>query len=161
MYNQKQPVGPQNFLKVIIIIHLALFMGQTLFAAVALFISKNAALNLKPGNDALFFIAPAMVVFGIVTGTFLFKQQVAKLGDKTSLKEKLQAYQTALIIRYALSEGVSMFGIVCMLLTGNVYYLILTGVNILYFIMIRPTKFKIQDDLNLTYEDQAEMEVKN
>ena len=158
MYNQNQPIDPKNFVKLMIIIHLALFMGQTLFAAVVLFISKDPALNLKPGNDVLFYIVPFMLLAGIFGGSFVYKQQMAKLGEKTSLTEKLQVYQKALIIRYALSEGVSMLSIVCMLLTGNVYYLILTGINILYFIVIRPTKFKIFDDLNLGYEDQAEMD---
>jgi len=160
MYNQNQPVKPQNFVKLNVTIHLAMVMGQILFAAVVLLISKNATLNLKPGNDPLFYVAPFMLVFGIFTGSFLFKQQVAKLSDKPSLKEKLQAYQKALIVRYALSEGVSMLSIVGMILTGNVYYLIIAGVNILYFIIIRPTKFKLQDDLNLAYEEQAEMDAK-
>lgn len=160
MYNQNQPVGPQNFLKVIIIIHLALFMGQALFAAVSLFVAKNAALNLKPGNDVFFYIAPIMVIFGIGVGSFLFKKLMAKVAEQPSLTGKLQAYQTALIVRYALSEGASLFCIVCMLLTGNVYYLIVAGINILYFIIIRPTKFKLQDDLNLGYDEQVEMDAK-
>jgi hypothetical protein len=158
MYNQNRPIDPKNFVKLIIIIHLALFMGQTLFAAVVLFISKDPALNLKPGNDVLFYVVPFMLVFGIFAGSFVFKQLTAKLAEKTSLTEKLQAYQTALIIRYALSEGASMFSIVCLLLTNNVYYLILAGINILYFIIIRPTKLKILDDLNLNYEEQTEMD---
>ena len=160
MYNQNQPVSPQNFVKTIIIIHLALFMGQALFAAVALFLSKNAALNLKPGNDPLFYISPIMVIFGIGMGSFLFKQQMAKVAEQPSLTGKLQDYQKALIIRYALIEGPSLFSIVCVLLTGNIYYLIIAGINILYFITIRPTKFQIHDDLNLAYEEQGEMDAK-
>jgi len=161
MYNRNTSVNSQNFVKLIVIIHLALFMGQVVFAALALFVSDNAALNLKPGNDPLFYISPILVILGIFAGSFLFKQAVAKVAEKHSLTEKLSAYQTALIIRYALSEAPSLFGIVCLLLTHNVYYLIVVGVNILYFIIIRPTKFKIQDDLNLAYEEQAEMDANN
>jgi F0F1-type ATP synthase membrane subunit c/vacuolar-type H+-ATPase subunit K len=161
MDNRNPAVNPQNFVKLIVIIHLALFMGQVVFAALALFISDNTALNLKPGNDPLFYISPVLVVFGIFTGSFMFKQAVAKVAEKPSLSEKLSAYQTALIIRYALSEGPSLFGIVCMLLTHNLYYLIVVGVNILYFIIIRPTKFKIQDDLNLAYDEQTELDANN
>jgi hypothetical protein len=161
MYNRNQPVGPQNFVKIIVIIHLALFMGQALLAGFALLLSKNAALNLKPGNDPLFYISPIMVIFGIGMGSFLFKQQMAKVAAQPSLAGKLQTYQTALIIRYALIEGPSLFSIVCVLLTGNIYYLIIAGINILYFITIRPTKFKIQEDLNLAYDEQAEMDGKS
>ena len=160
MYNRNQAVNPQSFVKTTVIIHLALFIGQVLFAAVCLFISVNPMLNLKPVNDPFFYISPALVIFGIFMGSFLFKQLQGKIAEKPSLKEKLAAYQTALITRYAFSEGASMFGIVCMLLTNNVFYLIVTGVNILYFITIRPTKFKIQDDLDLGFEEQAEIEAK-
>lgn len=160
MYNQNQPVNPQNFVKTTVIIHLALFMGQVLFAAVTLFISVNPVINLKPVNDPFFYISPALVIFGIFMGNFLFRRLQAKIAEKPSLKEKLTAYQTALITRYALSEGASLFGIVCMLLTNNAYYLIVTGVNIIYFIILRPTKFKIQDDLGLGYGEQAELDAK-
>ena len=51
MYNRNTSVNSQNFVKLIVIIHLALFMGQVVFAALALFVSDNAALILKPGND--------------------------------------------------------------------------------------------------------------
>jgi hypothetical protein len=160
MYNQNQAVNPQNFVKTTVIIHLALFMGQVLFAAVCLFISVNPVINLKTVNDPFFYMSPALVIFGIFMGTFLFKQLLAKIAEKPTVKEKLSAYQAALIIRYALSEGASFFGIVCMLLTNNAYYLLVVGINIIYFIIIRPTKFKIQDDLNLAYEEQAEMDPK-
>jgi len=137
--------------------HLALFMGQVMFAAITLFLCKQPVLNLKPGNDVLFYLSPALVLFGIFMGSFLFKQSVAKLDEKPSLNEKLKAYQTAFIIRCAFAEGPSMFGIVCMLLTSNVYYLIVVGVNILYFIIIRPTKFKIVDDLNLNEQERIDL----
>jgi hypothetical protein len=160
MSNQNPSPNPQNFIKTTVIIHLALFMGQVMFAALVLLRCKQPFLNLKPGNDVLFYLSPALVLFGIFVGSFLFKKSVAKLREKTSLGEKLTAYQTAFIKRCALAEGASMFGIVCMLLTSNTYYLIVVGVNILYFIIIRPTKFKIQDDLNLGYEELAELDAK-
>lgn len=45
-----------------------------------------------------------------------------------------------------------------MMITNNGYYLVIAGINILYFIMIRPSRTKIQDDLNLTYQEKAEMD---
>jgi len=158
MYNQNQAVKPQSFVKTIIIIHLALFMGQVVFAAVVLFIAKQPVVNFKPGADPLFYMAPVLVLFGMAAGSFLFKQLRSKAAERESLTAKLSAYQAALIIRYALSEGPSLFCIVCMMITNNGYYLVIAGINILYFIMIRPSRTKIQDDLNLTYQEKAEMD---
>ncbi len=157
MYSQKQLTNPQAFIKTTIIIHLAMFMGQVTFAAVVLFITKEPFINLRPGSDPFFYIAPLLVLFGMVGGSFFFKQMLTKALEKPSLMEKLTAYRAALIIRYAFGEGPSLFCIVCMMLTHNIYYLVWAGISILYFIMIRPSKFKTQDDLNLAYEEQAEM----
>jgi hypothetical protein len=159
MYNNRNSIPkPQTFLKTITIIFSALVIGQVLFGVVAFFDTPNKGVILTPGNDPFFYIAPALAVSGCILGMFLFKQQVAKLEDKQTLVEKLGIYQTALITRYACSEGPSLFAIVCYLLTGNLYYLIIAGLNVIYFIWMRPTQFRLEDDLNLSYEDKMAME---
>ncbi|HWZ03158.1 MAG TPA: hypothetical protein VNX40_06060 [Mucilaginibacter sp.] len=155
MYNQTSASTPIALIKTTIIIHLALLIGQVLFGAAVFFITPNAAINLKPGNDVFFYVLPFMIVMTIFLGSFLYKQQLANASEKTTIKEKLGVYQTAFIFRAAMSEGASMFGIVCMMITGNLFYLILVGVNALYFIWIRPTREKIEDTLNLDYNEKA------
>jgi hypothetical protein len=150
---------PQAFLKMIVIIHGALLAGQVLFGITALASTKSMGIIMKPADDPFFYVAPFLTLSSIAAGIFLFKQQLAKLPEKVTLKEKIAGYQTGLIIKYALTEGASLFGIVAYLLTGNLLYLIITGVNVIYFFWIRPTKDKIVDDLNLSYEDKIELEV--
>ena len=148
-------VNPQAFFKTTAIIHAALLIGQFLFGIVAFSITNNTGLNVQPGNDPLFYVALLLVFGGMLLGSFLYKQQITKLAAEAALKEKLSTYQTALIIRCAPSEGASMFCIVCYMLTGNSFYLVLTALNILYFIWMRPTKQKIEDELSLSYEDKT------
>jgi hypothetical protein len=159
MYNNQGSLKtPQTFLKTITIIHSALLIGQVLFGVVTFYITNSTVINLNPAGDVYFYIVPLFFVIGMLAGSFIFKQHVAKLADKNALPEKLSDYQTALIIKYALTEGTSLFGIVVYLLTGNLLYLIFTGLNILYFIWMRPTKDKIEEDMNLSYEDKIAME---
>jgi len=155
MYSNDTSIKPNPaFFKVITIIHFALLIGQVLFGITVFSITNSTAINLKAGNDPFFYAVPFLILFGILGGTFVFKQQVAKFAGKQLLIEKTQGYQTALITRFALAEGPSLFGIVSYMLTGNAFYLILIGLNVLYFIWIRPTKSKAEDDLNLSYEDK-------
>ncbi len=159
MYNNRESIQPSPaYFKLITLVHAALLIGQILFGVVTYSITNSTGLNLKPGNDVFFYVALLLTVGGMLMGTLLFKQQVAKLADKASLREKLTAYQAALIIRFAFSNGPSMFGIVVYMLTGNLFYMILTTLNVLYFIWIRPTKDKIKEDLSLTYEEELAME---
>jgi hypothetical protein len=156
--NQGGAPNRQNFVKIIAIIHAALLIGQVLFGIVAFDETKSIGLNLKLGSDPFFYIVPFLIVAGMLLGSFLFTQQVSNAADKNSLNEKLAGYQTALIIRFAISEGPSLLGIVGYMLSGNVIYLILVGINVLYFILIRPTKDKMAEDLNLTFEDKIAMD---
>jgi hypothetical protein len=158
MYNNQGGVrNQQNFVKIVAIIHAALLIGQVLFGIVAVAETKSTGFNLKLGSDPFFYIVPFLTVAGMLSGNFLFMQKISNMADKNSLNEKLAGYQTALIIRFAISEGPSLFGIVGYMLSGNVIYLILVGINMLYFILIRPTKDKMAEDLDLTYEDKIAM----
>jgi hypothetical protein len=93
-----------------------------------------------------------------ILGAFLYKKQLTKLGDKNSLGEKITAYKTAFIMRCAPIEGATLFGVVIYMNTGNLFYLIISGLNILYFISVRPAKDKLKEALNLTYEEEIAMQ---
>ena len=158
MYSQSTEPNPKTVVKTTIIIHLALLIGQVLFMGMSIVATQNAALQTVVGSNPLFFILLALIIGGVFIGTFLYRKTLSQAADKPTLKAKLAVYQTASIIRWAMSEGASLFGIVCFLITSNYFYLCVTAVNVLYFVLIRPTKLKIQEDLNLDYQEQAEME---
>jgi F0F1-type ATP synthase membrane subunit c/vacuolar-type H+-ATPase subunit K len=155
MYNQTSTLQPKNLIKTTIVIHLALLMGQVLFGALVFAITPNPVFNFEPGNDVFLYVLIVLAGIGALLGSFLFKQQLANAAGKTNVKDKLGVYQTAFIIRAAFSEGASMFGIVCTLITGNLFYLAIVGINVLYFIWIRPTRNKIEEALNLDYNEKA------
>jgi len=160
MYNNQDAIKPNPaFFKIISVIHLAMILGQLFFGTAVFYITNNFQINLKPNGDPLFYVAVFLFLFGIFGGSFIFKQQVAKLAGKPLLIEKTQGYQSALIIRFALAEGASLFAIVRHMDHGNLFYLIMVGVNILYFLWMRPTKLKVADDLNLNYEDKIALEI--
>lgn len=147
---------PQSYLKVIYIIHLALLAGQVMFAIVAFIQVGKTQIDIKNSNDPFLFVVPILAIGGFIVSNLMFRQQLNSSINKDSLKDKLMGYQTALIIRFALLEGPSLFGIVTYLITGNFLFLIISGLLVLYFISIRPTRVKIENDLNLTYEEKAE-----
>jgi hypothetical protein len=155
MYNQTSSPNPNNFIKTTTIIHLGLLIGQVLFGTVVFFSAQNPVVDLHPGNDVIFYVAPLMIIAAMFVGSLLYKQQIKKSAEKTTVKEKLGVYQAALIMRCAASEGASFFCIAYTLITANLFYLILAGVNIIYFISIRPTREKIEEALNLDYNEKA------
>jgi len=158
MYNN-QPVqqNAKSILKTAKIIHLALLSGQLMFAFVTISISKNPSFNMKSVNDPFFIVAPLLAVSCFFVGNFLFKKLVGNLQNKTTLPDKLTGYQAALIVRYALLEGASLFGIVVFMLTNNWFFLLISACIILYFITLRPGTEKVADDLQLNYDEKLEL----
>ncbi|AYL96923.1 hypothetical protein [Mucilaginibacter celer] len=153
----KQPANQSAaaLVKTTIIIHLALTAGQILFAVVTFLIPKKPATG--HSNDMLIFIVPTLAVSCFAAGHLLFKKLLSNINSQSPLKAKLISYQSATIIRLALLEGPSLFAIVSFLITGNMVFIGIAGLIILYFIYLRPTRQKIEDDLNLGYDEKAEL----
>lgn len=153
---QPQNQSPTAIVKTLNIIHMALAAGQILFAAVTFIIPKNPVKG--PGNDTLIYIAPVLAITCFIAGHILFLKLLSNIRKDTLLKAKLIAYQAATIIRLALLEGPSLFSIIGFLLTGKLIFLVIAGALVAYFIYLRPSRQKIEDDLNLDYEEKAELD---
>lgn len=155
---QNPSLSPKKFLTSLSIVHIALAMGQILFALVTIFLNKDKETAIWYVNDVFVFVLPVVALLGALTGNILFKNQVLALQKKESLKEKLTGYQSAFIIKLALLEGPALFGIVCYLITGNLFHIIIAGLIILYFMSLKPGKEKVENDLILTYEQKAQFD---
>ncbi len=131
-----------------------MFIGQLLFGLAALSITPQKGIDVSNTKDVFLFVVPAMAVGCFALSTFLFKKNLNIAVNKATLKEKLMFYQSALITRFAPLEGVSLLWIVTYMQTGNLLFIIISGLTALYFLSLRPTKDKIENDLDLGYEDK-------
>ena len=154
MTNPNRPLEPKGFLKTITIIHAALAIGVILFCAVAFSQNSNRNTLSYNTNDPFTYVALILAIGGIAVGIFIFKKQLANAQSRSDLKEKLGLYQAALIQRFAFIEGAGMFTVVAYDISANLFFLIIAGLLIAYFITIRPTKDRLVTDLNLSYEDK-------
>jgi hypothetical protein len=100
-------------------------------------------------------LVPAIAVSGAFASNFIYNKKIGELTSLESLKDKVMGYQTACIIRYALLEGPALFGIVSYMQSGNLLFLIIAGALIVYFVSLRPTKEKIEMDLNFSFEQKT------
>jgi hypothetical protein len=164
MHNAKQSAAqtPQSVLKSMQTIHAALLAGQVMFAAVSYFVAeKTPNFSLKNTGDVFLYIVPLMAIGSFTAGNIVFKQKIASLPAKDILMEKLIGYLTALIIRFALLEGASLFGIVAFMLTGNLLFLLISVLLMLFMLTLRPSADKVATDLELSYEEKLELEAKD
>lgn len=139
-----------NFLKTITLIYYALLAGQIMFLAVAYLLNSNQISSKKHEMyDIFIIIVPILIGSGLFLSNFIFKMLIGKIEQNTSIENKLMTYRSALIIKYALMEGPSLFAIVAFLISGNAIFLAFSAVMILAFILQRPNRDKIVQNLNL------------
>ncbi|WP_420572621.1 hypothetical protein [Kordia sp.] len=152
MENKLQHITPNQFVKTLTIIHLALVVGVVIFTCVTLFLNKDAMNFEFSGEDSFLLIYPVIAIGGVSMSQLLFKKMLAVAKQKTDLIAMLGQYQTASLIKYVLIEGPAMIGTVFFLLTNNAAFIAIAGLLIAFLVLQRPTKTKIESDLALRGE---------
>ncbi len=156
MGKQQYLLTPNGFIKTLSILHMSLIMGPILFGTVIYFQTQNASLNFSDTDDIYLIIVPIVAVSCIFLGNFIFKQSIRNIPKTIGLRQKLARFQTASIIKYALAEAPALFGVVAFMITGNMAYLTISVVLILYFFMLKPTKEKIERYLDLKGDEKSQ-----
>jgi hypothetical protein len=152
-------INQRTFLKTMAMIHVALVAGQVLFAIAVIAINNNKApfSFSVSGSDVFMMIVPLMGIGAFAVGRFVFAKVLESAKTKTTLVEKLSVYQSATLIRFAFCQGASLFAIVITMITSNIFYLAISAILVLYMIFLKPSCDRIESDLNLTFEEQAEL----
>ena len=147
-----------NAVKTFVIIHVALLAGQVLFAAVAFMLNQSTVFYLHKPGETYLIMAPLLTAVGYYGSRYLFNKQLENAASHQTIQAKLNVYKSGMIIRYALLEGPSLFCITCYLVTGNMAYFVFTGIIVLYFMTLWPSKERIASELNLRVEDAEKIE---
>ncbi|MDC6388634.1 hypothetical protein PP182_08060 [Maribacter sp. PR1] len=115
--------------------------------------------NAEMDNQNLFlYIVPVFALLGYFGSQFVFKNILSKIRKDAKLDEKLNTYQTASIIKYALIEGPAFLAIVAYNSSGNALPLVIGICLILYLAVQRPNREKIIESLPLTLEEKRKLE---
>lgn len=158
---KKKRMTTRAYLRTFSILHYSIFAGILLLAFYIFSLDSNATLDLSPKNDIFFYIVPALAVLGFIGSNFIFKTYLNSLTINNSLKDNLSGYQSASLIKYALIEAPAFLAIIMFMNEGNLYYMIIAGVLIAYFFILRPSKEKIINHLNLNMEDRVQFNKDN
>jgi hypothetical protein len=119
-----KPQTSKEYFNSLTILHSAMAIGQLLFGLVIYFQFSNseATDEMNRINNVFRIMVPAFVIGGLFSSELLFRTLLKKVNQKTDLKERLIGYRSALIIKYALLEGPSLFAIIAFLVTSNLVF---------------------------------------
>jgi hypothetical protein len=141
------------------LIHFAMVIGQFFFIAIVLFLVFTSKLeeNNNDLNAVFICLVPFLAVVGLISSISTFRIRLRVARSEPVLIEKLTEYRSALIIRYAIIEGVSIFSIVISMVTGKLLYLGIAAILVLYFLALAPTAERVAHDLELTPDDKLKI----
>ncbi len=148
--------SPGSFLRSIASTHLLLLTGQLLLALFACARSGWVYFGLRSSDDEVIFAVPLLAFCGIIADHVLFKQQLKALRNKNTLSERLTGYHSALVMRFALLGIPSVFAIIAYMFNRNAFFIGVATPMMLYFMLLRPTREKVESDLHVDFSARVQ-----
>lgn len=153
---EEQLVTSKQYFSTLSIIHLALLMGLVLFAGVAYYLLVSGNFIPDSGlNDSFQLAVPIVLVGSLLAGVYIYRMRLQAIRSHSTLKEKLGAYQGAVLVHWVLFEAPAFFALVAFLLTNNYLFLGLAAFPILLLALANPSKEKAANDLELNLSETA------
>lgn len=139
-------------LKITQLIHASFCIAVFAFAMVAIVVNQDKLFFLVP-NDGEGLVFIAVGVLSLIFSRVLFNKLIGNIDPTSNANSKLTQYQTAFLVKCALLEAGALANIVACLIDGNLFFLIVAGINFIALVMARPTASKVAYDLSLQDSD--------
>lgn len=154
------PAKAKDALRAISVFFYSMIGGLLMFTVIIFalnFLQKPVLLD--QSLTRMFFIAIlAIATISIFMATRLYKKRIADaLSPGMILMDKLNIYRAALILFLALCEGAGLFAVIVYFLTGYKLLLVIICVVLLAMLQKRPEKSKIFNELQLSSQEQLEL----
>lgn len=136
-----------NPLKTMQIIHGALMTGILLFMAAGYFVAEIPE---NPEENSVYtYLWLGITVPVLVAVYYLYNNRRSAWAHLQNESDKQQAYQTRMIMIFALLEAPCLFGTVLYILSADTLFLAAVALLLLVFVRLRPTERSYKEDLGI------------
>lgn len=151
---------PRDIIRNISFIYWAMLLGLVTFIVVtSLFVSNVGEVIISDPHTA--YILKTVLIFILIViapiSYLLPQKQINNIDKEQKLTVKLAAYHTASLIRFALMNSAGIFIALGFMLTANTNLIFLQAVVILFFLIYKPSPFKIASDLELDQNERQQI----
>jgi hypothetical protein len=154
------PAQPKAALKSISVFFYAMVLGMLTFTIIVfgLNLLEKPSLADDPIVTIFLVIVFVLTLISITVATRMYAKRItAAHATGLSLMDKLNIYRSALILYLALCEGSGLFAVIIYFLTGEKLLLAVIAVVLLAMLLKRPEKSKIFNELQLSSQEQLEL----
>jgi len=123
--------------------------------AIAIHFNKQIDFGAFHPNEFLSYLVPGAIVGGVIASYLTHQHRLKTIHGKDNLIDKLSAYRSALIIRYALLEGPALFALAAFWVSGNFMFFGFALLNLTVFLVCMPSKRRAIYELQLNDDEMT------
>lgn len=153
-------INSKEYFRNLNLIYLGQLSAMTLLALVAYYQIEKG--NVGPENNELAIIFQKIIMVlvpvSLATGYVLFRFLLKSVHPEMPLVYKMKKYFSANLIRSAFLEIPGLFVSVAAMITAHSLFLIIVPLILIIFLLFRPTRSVIAQELNLSIDERAQLE---
>lgn len=142
------------------LIHAFLCVGIGMFAIYTYLQNRSFSASIVE-TDIFIYVVPLVAMIGYFTSKLIYQKQIQKISKEDSLVKKLQEYQAASLVKYALIEGPAFLALFAYYMNGNAMHLVIAMSLLVYLFFQRPTLVKLKLELPLNLVEKKEFNTLN
>lgn len=155
-----RPIKSKTYFRTINLIYFAQLSAMALLAGIAYYLIDQGSVG-KPNNElAITFQKIIMIVLpaSLVAGYVLFRVILRSINPRATLTHKMKRYYVGNLIRSAFLEIPGLFVSVAALITAHTLFLLIVPLILIIFLLFRPGRTVIAQELNLSIEERAKLQ---
>lgn len=137
------------FFSTLAVIHAGLVVGLLLFLSIAFYINATGKVADDVMRNIFIWVVPFIAASGVLVSSWIYKKRIREVRDVEDFRSRLSTYQTAIMIRWYILEGVALLSIVTYLITGDAFFFAIAGLLIVVLVMVRASRRQLVGDLQL------------
>lgn len=153
-------INSKEYFRTINLIYFVQLGAITILALVAYFVIEQGKLGPENHELALTFqkIIMFLIPLSLGAGYVLFRILLKKIKPETPLIYKMKKYFNANLIRSAFLEIPGLFVSLAAMITAHNLFLVIVPLILILFVLFRPTRSVIAQELNLSVAERAKLE---
>lgn len=153
-------MNTKSFIKTLVLIHASMCLSLLVFVGYT-FLQNGNFLATTNANSIFIYVIPVIAMAGYFGSKFVYNNLIQNLPQEEPLNKRLQRYQMATIIKYALIEAPAFLALGIYYTEGNALYLVIGLSLLVYLFFQRPTQEKLKNELPLRLEEEKEFNTLN
>ena len=154
------PATAKETLRAIKIFYYTLICGTLMFSIIVFALNYLQKPPITDKAETNVFLTAVLVIAAgsLMAAHRLYNKRIIEIQNADmKLIGKLEAYRATLVLYMALCEGGGLFAVIVYYLTANKWLLVVIAVVLLSMLLKRPEKSKIFNELQLSSDEQAEL----